>query len=79
MSGTDSRHLLVMEGDELAGVITEHDVVTASTLDPGVESERVDPDPIMTHRFSLDEAPEALAMQSRYDDGVIKAMVHPSE
>lgn len=42
MSGTDSRHLLVMEGDELAGVITEHDVVTASTLDPGVESERVE-------------------------------------
>ena len=40
MSGTDSRHLLVTEGDELAGVITEHDVVTASTLDPGVESER---------------------------------------
>jgi CBS domain-containing protein len=40
MSGTDSRHLLVTEGGELAGVITEHDVVTASTLDPGVESER---------------------------------------
>jgi CBS domain-containing protein len=40
MSGTDSRHLLVTEGDELAGVITEHDVVTASTLDPGVETER---------------------------------------
>lgn len=44
-----------------------------------VASERVDPDPIMTHRFSLAEAPAALALQSRYDDGIIKAMVHPSE
>lgn len=42
MSGTDSRHLLVTEGDELAGVITEHDVVTAATLDPGIETERVE-------------------------------------
>lgn len=43
-----------------------------------VDTDRVDLDPIMTHRFSLEEAPEALALQSRYDDGVIKAMVHPS-
>ncbi|WP_335999178.1 cyclic nucleotide-binding/CBS domain-containing protein [Halorientalis halophila] len=44
MSGTDSRHLLVTEDEELAGVITEHDVVTASTLDPGVDREHVEAD-----------------------------------
>lgn len=30
--------------------------------------------PLVTHRF----APEALALQARYDDGVIKAVVHPT-
>lgn len=34
--------------------------------------------PLVTHRFSLEETPEALALQSRYDDGVIKAVVHPT-
>ncbi len=43
-----------------------------------VDRERVDLDPIMTHQFSLHETPEALALQSRYDDGVVKAMVHTS-
>jgi len=43
-----------------------------------VETGRVDLDPIVTHHFSLDEAPEALALQSRYDDGIIKAVVHPN-
>ena len=38
MSGTESRHLLVMEGEDLSGVITEHDVVTAATLEPAVEN-----------------------------------------
>jgi L-iditol 2-dehydrogenase len=43
-----------------------------------VETGRVDLDPIVTHHVSLDETPEALALQSRYDDGVIKAVVHPN-
>jgi threonine dehydrogenase-like Zn-dependent dehydrogenase len=41
-----------------------------------VTSERVDLEPIVTHRVSLEEAPEALALQSRYDDGIIKATVY---
>jgi len=43
-----------------------------------VETGRVDLEPIVTHHFSLDETPGALALQSRYDDGVIKAVVHPN-
>lgn len=43
-----------------------------------VVSNRVELDPLVTHRFSLEETPEALALQARYDDEVIKAMVHPS-
>jgi L-iditol 2-dehydrogenase len=42
-----------------------------------VLNNRVELDPLVTHQFSLEETPEALALQSRYDDGVIKAMVHP--
>jgi threonine dehydrogenase-like Zn-dependent dehydrogenase len=34
--------------------------------------------PFVTHRFPLAETPEALALQSRSDDGVIKAVVHPT-
>lgn len=41
-----------------------------------VETDRVALDPLVTHRFSLDEAPQALALQSRYEDGIIKAVVH---
>jgi threonine dehydrogenase-like Zn-dependent dehydrogenase len=41
-----------------------------------VTSERIDLEPIVTHRVSLEEAPEALALQSRYDDGIIKAAVY---
>lgn len=41
-----------------------------------VQSGRVAVAPLVTHRFPLAEAPEALAMQSRYDDKVIKAVVH---
>lgn len=36
---------------------------------------RVDLEPIITHRVSLVETPEALGMQSRYDDEVIKVVV----
>ncbi|PEN08903.1 alcohol dehydrogenase [Longimonas halophila] len=41
-----------------------------------VQSGRVAIDPLITHRFPLSESPEALALQSRYDDGVIKAAVY---
>lgn len=41
-----------------------------------VQSGRVDLDPLVTHRFPLDQAPEALRLQSAYEDGVIKAAVY---
>ena len=41
-----------------------------------VTSGRVDLEPIVTHRVPLEEAPEALALQSRYEDNVIKAVVY---
>lgn len=40
-----------------------------------VASNEIDLGPLVTHRFSLEETPEAFALQSRYDDGVIKAIV----
>jgi len=40
-----------------------------------VTTGRVDLDRIVTHHVSLDETPEALEMQSRYEDEVIKVMV----
>jgi L-iditol 2-dehydrogenase len=44
-----------------------------------VATGRVDLGPIVTHRFSLESAPEALAMQARYNDEVIKAVLHAGE
>ena len=41
-----------------------------------VETGRVDVAPLITHRVPLTDAPEALALQSRYDDGIIKAAVY---
>lgn len=41
-----------------------------------VESGRVPVDPLVTHRFPLSGAPNALEMQSRYDDDIIKATVY---
>ena len=35
ISGSETRRLLVTEGAEPLGVISEHDIVTASTLNPG--------------------------------------------
>lgn len=40
-----------------------------------VQSGQVYAEPLVTHRFPLDEAPEALALQSRYGDGILKATV----
>lgn len=39
MSGESTRRVLVMDGEEPVGVITEQDIVTASTLNPGANSE----------------------------------------
>lgn len=39
ISGTATRRLLVAEGEEPIGVISEHDIVTASTLNPRVNGE----------------------------------------
>jgi len=39
MSGTSTRHLLVMDQSEPIGMISEHDVVTASSLNPNVNGE----------------------------------------
>lgn len=46
MSGLPTRHLLVETNGELAGLISENDVVTASTLNRDVEADAArDPDP----------------------------------
>ncbi|MFB6178288.1 MAG: cyclic nucleotide-binding/CBS domain-containing protein [Halorientalis sp.] len=34
MSGSETRRLLVVDGDDPIGVVSEHDIVTASTLEP---------------------------------------------
>jgi len=39
MAGTETRHLLVVDDGEPVGVISEHDILMASTLDHAVESE----------------------------------------
>lgn len=41
-----------------------------------VQSNRVAVEPLVTHRVSLGDAPEALALQSRYEDDIIKAAVY---
>lgn len=41
-----------------------------------VQSNRVAVDPLVTHRFPLEDGPEALALQSRYEDSIIKAAVY---
>jgi L-iditol 2-dehydrogenase len=41
-----------------------------------VKTGRVAVEPLVTHRFPLAEAPEALALQARYGDGIIKAAVY---
>lgn len=40
-----------------------------------VESGHVDLDAVVTHDFPLEEAPEAFAVQSRYDDEIIKGVI----
>lgn len=47
-------------------------------VEPAIEliaGERADVQPLITHRFPLDQAPEALELVNGYEDGVVKAMV----
>ena len=47
MSAIPTRHLLVVEGEDVVGLVSEHDVVTASTLNPGLDGEGTpEPDPV---------------------------------
>lgn len=41
-----------------------------------VRQEKVALSPLVTHRFPLDEAPEAFALQAAYRDGVIKPVIY---
>ena len=42
-----------------------------------VQSEMVDLNGLITHRFSLEQAGQAFDLVAGYADGVIKAAVHP--
>lgn len=42
-----------------------------------VQQQRVDVDTLITHRFSLNDAPEAFRMQADEADGLIKSMILP--
>lgn len=42
-----------------------------------VEKGRVQLKPLVTHRFGLDEAPEAFALQAAYGEGVLKTVIFP--
>lgn len=48
---------------------------TAPTIDL-MASGRINADPLMTHRFPLEETQAAFDMVSGYRDGVVKAMIH---
>ena len=43
-----------------------------------VQHERVDLTPLITHRFSLEQLPEAYELFSRQADGVMKVAIHPT-
>jgi len=43
-----------------------------------VEHQRVDVDALVSHHFTLDEVPQAFAMQADEVDGLIKSIVYPS-
>ncbi len=42
-----------------------------------VQRGQVDLAPLMTHKFSLEETPEAFEVQADYKGGVIKSVVYP--
>jgi threonine dehydrogenase-like Zn-dependent dehydrogenase len=42
-----------------------------------VQSGRFDPTPLITHRFSLDEIPQAYQLFGERSDGVLKVAIKP--
>jgi alcohol dehydrogenase len=43
-----------------------------------VQNDRIDLTPLVTHRFTLDQLPEAFELFSRQADGVMKVAIHPA-
>ena len=77
---------LQMPGDAFCAGLGDHRIVT--TLCPGgkermrrllslVQSGRFDPTPLITHRFSLDEIPQAYQLFGARSDGVLKVAIKP--
>ena len=77
---------LQMPYDAFSAGLGDHRIVT--TLCPGgkermrrllalVESGRFDPTPLITHRFALDEIPQAYQLFGERADGVLKVAVKP--
>ena len=77
---------LQMPYDAFSAGLGDHRIVT--TLCPGgkermrrlltlVQSGRFDPTPLITHRFSLDEIPQAYQLFGDRSDGVIKIAIKP--
>ena len=77
---------LQMPYDAFAAGLGDHRIVT--TLCPGgkermrrllslVQSGRFDPTPLITHRFSLEEIPQAYQLFGERSDGVLKVAVKP--
>ena len=77
---------LQMPYDAFAAGLGDHRIVT--TLCPGgkermrrllslVQSGRFDPTPLITHRFSLDEIPQAYELFGGRSDGVLKVAIKP--
>lgn len=70
MSGLPTRHLLVEDNGEVVGLISEYDVVTASSLDPGVDSDarEADEEPMVTERTAGPGQVEAAATDQGYSN-----------
>ncbi len=77
---------LQMPYDAFSAGLGDHRIVT--TLCPGgkermrrlltlVQSGRFDPTPLITHRFSLDEIPQAYQLFGDRSDGVLKVAIKP--
>ncbi len=77
---------LQMPYDAFSAGLGDHRIVT--TLCPGgkermrrlltlVQSGRLDPTPLITHRFSLDEIPQAYQLFGERSDGVLKVAIKP--
>ena len=75
-----------MPYDAFSAGLGDHRLVT--TLCPGgkermrrllslVQSGRFDPTPLITHRFSLDEIPQAYQLFGDRSDGVLKVAIKP--